>query len=179
VSERAYQDPDRPLSDRERELVRRLLRWEEVPAAFKAALTDYVSVNGSLHVSSMPTLKGEEWREVGATGQPAFVNSWANVATYNTAAFYKDALGIVHLKGMITSPAGAGTGNFTTAFTLPEGFRPAAVGVYPSRADTAGTGRGACAAITSTGVLTGNVDGVAANTVVTNFTLDGIHFRAS
>ncbi|HEU5248261.1 MAG TPA: hypothetical protein VFU09_14330 [Candidatus Udaeobacter sp.] len=39
--------------------------------------------------------------------------------------FFKDALGIVRLKGTL-----AGTGNGTTAFTLPEGYRPAA-GLLP------------------------------------------------
>jgi hypothetical protein len=115
------QDPDRPLSERERDLIRRLLRWEELPPAFKAAITDYVSVNGSLHVSSMPTLKGEEWREVGATGQPAFTGTWVNASGGTaTAAFYKDAMGIVHLKGTIKDGA-----LNTSAFTLPEGYRPA------------------------------------------------------
>jgi hypothetical protein len=65
--------------------------------------------------------KPEPWHEVGATGEPAFENSWVsyNSATYQTAAFYKDAFGVVHLKGLIKNGTiGA------AAFTLPAGYRP-------------------------------------------------------
>ena len=65
----------------------------------------------------------EEWLEIGGSGgEPAFENSWANVGGSNeTAAFYKDPFQRVHLKGAIdTGTAG------TTAFTLPENYRPSA-----------------------------------------------------
>lgn len=52
---------------------------------------------------------------------PTFENSWANFGgSYNTAGYFKDALGIVHLKGLIAS----GTLQ-QAAFTLPAGYRPA------------------------------------------------------
>jgi hypothetical protein len=155
------QDPDRPLSERERELIRRLLRWEELPAGFKAALTDYVSVNGSLHVSSMPTLKGEEWREV-----TTFTNSWVNhtAVTQESAAFYRDALGIVHLKGLIKS------GTITaSAFTLPEGYRPPL------------TKRFACPSAGAFGQCDVGADGTVTPAVGNNanFDLSGVQFRAA
>jgi hypothetical protein len=114
---------DAPLTDYEHTLMRRLFsEWGEIPAAFKSAMADYTSVNGSLHVSSMPTLKGEEWREVGAAGQPAFAGTWVNYgSTYDTAAFYKDPLGRVHIKGLVKD----GTVH-TTVFTLPDGYKPTA-----------------------------------------------------
>jgi hypothetical protein len=64
----------------------------------------------------------QEWVDVGwSSGEPAFENSWANAGgAYETAAFYKDPYGRVHLKGRI----GTGTAA-TTAFTLPAGYRPA------------------------------------------------------
>jgi hypothetical protein len=63
----------------------------------------------------------EPWHEVGAAGQPAFQGTWVNYGgAAETAAFYKDASGIVRLKGTIKS--GALT---TPAFTLPAGYRPA------------------------------------------------------
>lgn len=63
----------------------------------------------------------EEWHEIGGSGEPAFENSWANAGgAYETAAFYKDPFGRVHMKGRI------GTGSAgTTAFTLPTKYRPA------------------------------------------------------
>jgi len=62
----------------------------------------------------------ENWHEVGDTGEPAFENSWVNIATWDTTGFYKDPFGVIHLKGGIDS----GSAGNTTAFTLPEGYRP-------------------------------------------------------
>jgi hypothetical protein len=62
----------------------------------------------------------EAWHEVGTPGEPAFTNSWVNFSTtFNSAAFYKDALGIVHLKGLVKN------GTITAAiFQLSVGYRP-------------------------------------------------------
>lgn len=51
-----------------------------------------------------------------------FQNSWANYAggtEYGACGYYKDAMGIVHLRGLMSS----GTLN-AAAFTLPVGCRP-------------------------------------------------------
>lgn len=54
---------------------------------------------------------------------PTLLNSWVNystdVGTYSIAGYYKDSLGIVHLRGLIKD----GTIN-ASAFTLPVGYRP-------------------------------------------------------
>lgn len=51
---------------------------------------------------------------------PSFTNSWVNSGTgTQTAGYWKDANGTVHLRGTIKS----GT-NGTSAFTLPAGYRP-------------------------------------------------------
>ena len=61
----------------------------------------------------------EGWHEVGAPGEVGFQNGWANVpGPFETAAFYKDHEGVVHLKGVVTG----GTG---LIFQLPSGYRPA------------------------------------------------------
>jgi hypothetical protein len=60
----------------------------------------------------------EASREVGATGQPAYEGTWVAFDSRG-AHFYKDAAGRVHLEGVIK----LGTIG-TTAFTLPEGYRP-------------------------------------------------------
>lgn len=53
---------------------------------------------------------------------PTLINSWANFGSgFETAAYLKDPLGFVHLKGVITG--GAST---TVAFVLPAGYRPGA-----------------------------------------------------
>ena len=72
--------------------------------------------------SAFASSKSEPYREVGAPGQPVFQNGWINsnpAGGASTAAFYKDPLGVVHLKGSIfRNPGGV------VAFTLPPGYRP-------------------------------------------------------
>ena len=43
----------------------------------------------------------EPWHQVGAPGEPAFLNKWGNdtILSAPTVAFYKDHNGIVHLQG--------------------------------------------------------------------------------
>ncbi len=85
-----------------------------------------------------PLIQPEAWREIGAAGQPAFTTDggckWENYGSpHNTAAFYKDPWGTVHLKGFVrVVPILSGNecdwdfSDFRrTAFTLPTGYRPA------------------------------------------------------
>lgn len=80
----------------------------------------------------------EDWHEIGATGEPAFQNSWVNYNAhlvspyYATAGFYKDELGFVHLKGLVKS----GTLS-TIIFTLPEGYRPLERHLFDAQSDGA------------------------------------------
>jgi hypothetical protein len=70
----------------------------------------------------------EAWHEVGAAGEPAFQNGWNNLGTaVESAAFYKDQLGVVHLKGHVQGGNG-GQG----IFTLPSGYRPSKFEYFPS-----------------------------------------------
>lgn len=63
----------------------------------------------------------ENWHEITSN---QFQDGWGNYgAEYNTAAYFKDSMGIVHLKGLIK---GGAVGNGRTIFTLPEKYRPAA-----------------------------------------------------
>ncbi len=63
----------------------------------------------------------EAWHVVGESGEPSFLNSWANLPTplAESVAFYKDHEGIVHLRGI------AAEGKGEAIFQLPPGFRPA------------------------------------------------------
>ncbi len=74
-----------------------------------------------------PVPAPEAFREVGASGQPAFENGWTNFggAQYESTGFYKDPLGVVHLKGTIQG------GSVATVFTLPAGYRPAKSQFFP------------------------------------------------
>jgi hypothetical protein len=57
-------------------------------------------------------------------------------APYAAVAYHRDALGYVHVKGLVTSAAGVGA--FSTVFTLPIGYRPIERHRYASEG-TAGT----------------------------------------
>lgn len=64
----------------------------------------------------------EPFREVGATNQPAFQNSCANVlGNTERVGFFKDREGVVHLKGAYSGCSTPGA----IAFQLPAGYRPA------------------------------------------------------
>jgi hypothetical protein len=63
----------------------------------------------------------EPWHEVGAPGEPGFQNGY-NEFPDGPVGFYKDPLGIVHLKGVMTAAV-----TEVAAFTLPAGYRPGQV----------------------------------------------------
>lgn len=110
------------------------------------------------------------WVGQGIPGtQPAWVavsfsNSWVDFGgAYETAAYMKDKLGFVHLKGVIK------TGTIGTAcFTLPAGYRPSATTYM------------ACASNGSIGVLQITSAGVATpvNGSSSSFGISGLTFRA-
>lgn len=82
--------------------------------------------------SSVPM---EAWRNVGASGQPAFLNAWAAYGQGNALpSFRKDPTGKVELRGLLSS----GT-NGTNAFVLPAGYRPAATLHFASQHATGTT----------------------------------------
>jgi hypothetical protein len=65
--------------------------------------------------SLAPALSASAWIA------PTLATGWTNYGSgYNDPGYYKDALGWVHLKGMIKGPAATGT-----VFTLPAGYAPA------------------------------------------------------
>ena len=110
----------------------------------------------------------ESFHEVGASGEPAFQNSWVNesAATETTAAFFKDPWGVVHFKGIVTGGAGG-----TTLFTLPAAYRP-------TKSVCIATIRNPSAASAYICVFSnGNVTQVA-GTGTTSLLLDGLTFRA-
>jgi len=93
----------------------------EIVSADNPALDLTNKILNAVGASGLWALKAiEPWRVVGAVGQPAFQNGWANnfSAPARQAGFRKDNLGMVHLRGVITGNNGA------TIFQLPSGYRP-------------------------------------------------------
>jgi len=112
-----------------------------------------------------PLLKPDEpWHQIDAPGEPPFQGTWGNFdpTYYNTAGYYKDASGIVHLKGYVKRPDTVGN----TIFVLPPGYRTGKQEYFPS-------------ATGATYLFTGTGGGVAVSpSVATQATLDGITWRA-
>jgi S-layer homology domain len=70
--------------------------------------------------------QSEDFHLVGQPGEPPFQGGWSNFGFgFSQAGFFKDALGIVHLKGFIIGPSG------TSAFTLPAGYYPGEISFMP------------------------------------------------
>jgi hypothetical protein len=64
----------------------------------------------------------EDWQPV---TPEMFLNGWDNyTADFNQAGFFKDSMGIVHLKGLVSS------GSDRLIFMLPSGYRPAKTEVH-------------------------------------------------
>lgn len=107
--------------------------------------------------SPLPSL--EQWNA------PTLQNSWVIVdSTHNPAGYWKDPHGVVHLRGFLMS----GTIN-QSMFSLPAGYRPAYREIFATQSNNAMGG----AYVDPNGSV---VPFVGSNT---NFSLDGITFRAS
>jgi hypothetical protein len=125
----------------------------------------------------------EAFREVGTAGQPPFENGCGNQSSgvpaqeYERVGFYKDKLGVVHLKGVLQCPAMA-VGS--SAFRLPAGYRPANNRVVAQIIFCGGCGASNSAALNILGAGT-NPGGVTDGGVLAAGTLnalDGVTFRA-
>jgi hypothetical protein len=70
--------------------------------------------------SLMPKGAVDIWHEVGSSGEPAFLNSWVNYGSgFDTAAFWKQSDGWIHLKGLVKNGSSGGA----VVFQLPVGYR--------------------------------------------------------
>lgn len=121
-------------------------------------LVGAVALNGSLSVAA-GGITSEVWQT------PTFANGWSNFGNgWDGAAYFKDALGIVHLRGMVK---GGTIGQ--AIFTLPVGYRPSGPLLFPTIATDA-IGR---IDIDTTGAVK-FLSGTA-----TWVTLSGVRFRAA
>jgi len=117
--------------------------------------------------SAFARSESESYHEVNSAGEPPFENGWANRGMGNsTAAFYRDPLGVVHLKGRIFNAADG-----TVAYTLPAGYRPSQALTLPLAAQ----GPIAGFALINTG---GQLSLVCEGAVECDAGFDGLTFRA-
>ncbi len=120
----------------------------------------------------------EGWHLVGAAGEPVFQNGWKNSTPVpvgpETVAFYKDRVGVVHLRGAVMGGVAG-----KVIFQIPPGFQPAPGKILSFAAACAcpGANTGIISVIgRNTGVPA--LDGAVAPSPATFITLDGITFRA-
>jgi hypothetical protein len=131
--------------------------------------TAVLAFTGYTVASDAARITQEAWHEVGSGGgEPAFAGSpaWGNygAGTWQTCAFFKDSMGIVHLKGMVS---GGTVGAAYSIFTLPTGYRQPLNAIFVVMSNNA---VGRCT-ISSVGVVCPETGSNAW------YSLDGISFR--
>ena len=104
----------------------------------------------------------------GAWVAPTLLNGWVNFGAAQVAGYWLDALGVVHLRGLIKS----GTVN-TVIFTLPAGYRPTALSLFSVVSNTGAALVASRLDVATTGDVTLVTGG---NTFLS---LDGVSFRTS
>lgn len=105
---------------------------------------------------------------------PTLSGTWANYGTgYNTAGYWKDPWGIVHLRGLIEAGALG-----STITTLPVGYRPAMSELFCVR--YGGAAFGSCRVqLTNAGVLSEGPVNQQRSAAGDWLSLDAITFRAA
>lgn len=119
---------DKRKSDRVKEIL-------EDPSLFPDTFKNWIAKAVEIHPTftlpkaQLPVV--DRAHNVGATGEPAFQNSWVNEGGgYAPATFYRDPFNRVHLGGVVQS----GTAG-TTIFTLPPAYRPTTIVAFRSDID--------------------------------------------
>jgi hypothetical protein len=114
-------------------------KTDYIPDQFKTWMPRYLRYLSALQVgkTQIPGVMGEQYRNVGDAGQPAFVSPWrhysAGSSAFGKVRFYKDYTGIVHLEGVAET---TGTPGSNLIFSLPAGYRPSQALVLVVRATT-------------------------------------------
>ncbi len=131
------------------------------------------SATNASHASTADTAQTlappEAFHIIGASGEPAFENVWVALAGGgSTPGFYKDQLGVVHLRGEFKNGTSSNTST-GDMFTLPTGYRPAENQQFRG-GDASGSGNIAVLASGEVRALSG-----AGNALLS---VDGFTFRA-
>ncbi len=95
-----------------------------------AAIATDASALGGLPPSGYATTRLEAPHVVGQPGQPGFEDGCENISPteLSPVSFYKDPMGVVHLRGFAVGCVSSSG----PMFTLPAGFRPRLVEIFPA-----------------------------------------------
>ena len=104
----------------------------------RVSVWDRLEVNGSLHVNGTLTVARQEgWKNVSYAPASGFIPGWKRYhASWGNAGYFKDSLGIVHLRGLM-----AGGVLNRAAFTLPAGYRPTTTNLFACQTHPNAIGR--------------------------------------
>ena len=125
------------LSKKEKKQTRNIAKDEINKAApgLSVASSANASALQGMPAGAFASSQSEPYHEVNTPGEPPFQNGWVNSGGgFSSAAFYKDPLGVVHLKGNPFRSSGG-----VELFTLPAGYRPSQALLMPM-ADGDGSG---------------------------------------
>ena len=79
-----------------------------------------------------------KWHYVGATGEPAFENSWVNRGDgtdWTLLRFRREGVDLVRIEGVIVTSENVYTLISSTIFTLPPSFRPSFAHIFSGGSD--------------------------------------------
>jgi hypothetical protein len=91
---------------------------------------------GAGKVGALELEDPEPWRVIGAQNEPPFLgaggnSAWSNFDDFhNSASYYKDADGVVHLRGLVKCTGSSCNGLNSVMFQLPADYRPARRNVF-------------------------------------------------
>jgi hypothetical protein len=162
----AVAEPDATTSALSKKKVKKIAAKQVEKLAPGLSVADSAALGGK-PASSYVTTAAQPFRNVGAPGQPPFLNGWQNLPPaggFYPAGFYKDSQGFVHLRGTIE-----GNDDDGPAFALPAGFRPSKL----TRVSAVCPGGGSIVVETNGEVNLSCPEEIAAGTA----SIDGIAFR--
>jgi hypothetical protein len=143
-----------------------LLRTNGIGRLFIDNASGYVGIGTSGPAAKLEVSGGETILEQQSWQTPTLQSGWENYGSgYNPVGYFKDSLGIVHLRGVVEN----GTEE-TTIFTLPAAYRPAHRELHAVETYQNVNGRIDIKANGDVWVRTGSPDWIS---------LDGITFRAA
>src|SRR5215831_11901968 len=104
-----------------------------LPPEFASWVRGQIVRNPTVKLDAYQLPSVEKKHVVGASGEPAFLNSWVPYGgAYEGPSFFKDLSGIVHLQGLCRfGTIGA------SIWTLPVGYRPSATLIFDAQANGA------------------------------------------
>ena len=160
--------------------VRELARREQ-PGGFTAGSVPFADTDGRLtqdaglvYDAATNILTQAAW------AAPTLSGTWANYGgAYQTARYFRDSLGIVHLEGLVANASSISAGGNSVISVLPSGYRPPARLIFEVECYFATTGAQAARIDVESGGEVRMYNQTATTQAISYVSLSGITFRTS